>query len=384
MIKLAVDTIDNSDLRALTDWISTRPQLTKGDLVIEFEKKIAGWIGVKEAVFVNSGSSANLLMLYGLMCSGLLKKGDKVVIPAICWATDIAPIIQLGLEPIVVDVNLRNVGADTKTLEEIFSKKKPAALLLVSVLGMAPDMEEIAYLCDKYKVTLLEDNCESIGSTYDGHKLGTFGYASTISTYFGHHMSTIEGGVVFTNDEVFAEILRMIRAHGWDRDLPESSKNAFRFASDISDFNARYTFYFPGFNFRPTEINAFLGLRQLEKLDSFIERRKENFAFYQEYIHNEEWKPLIPIENLVSNLGYPLIHKKRNKIAAALDAVEVECRPFISGNIVKQPAFRHYFNNPTLPNADLIHELGMYLPNHSELSKEELYIICQTVNKVTK
>jgi CDP-4-dehydro-6-deoxyglucose reductase, E1 len=149
MIKLAVDTIDNSDLRALTDWISTRPQLTKGDLVIEFEKKIAGWLGVKEAVFVNSGSSANLLMLYGLMCSGLLKKGDKVVIPAICWATDIAPIIQLGLEPIVVDVNLRNVGADTKTLEEIFSKKKPAALLLVSVLGMAPDMEEIAYLCDK-------------------------------------------------------------------------------------------------------------------------------------------------------------------------------------------------------------------------------------------
>lgn len=382
MIKLASDTIDNDDLSALTSWISTRPQLTKGKLVVEFEKKFAEYMGMSEAIFVNSGSSANLLLLSGLICQGVLRKGDKVIIPAICWATDISPVMQLGLEPVIVDVNMRNIGIDVAGMEEAFKKHKPKALLLVSVLGMPPDMEEIVYLCRKHDVILLEDACESLGSRYEDQLIGSFGYASTMSTYFGHHISTIEGGVIFTNDTHFANILRMVRAHGWDRDICDDQRDALRGHFNISDFDSRYTFYYPGYNFRPTEIGAFLGLRQLDKLEGFIEKRSQTFGYYQNYIINNEWKPVIPIENLVSNLGYPIIHSKRDRIARALEAAGVECRPFISGNIVRQPAFRHIVCGP-LPNADLIHEKGMYIPNHSNLTADELYTVYTTINKVT-
>jgi len=187
-IKLIGDTIDQDDINHLIGWLRTNPKLTKGHRTVEFEKEWSKWLGTKHSLFVNSGSSANLLMIYALMISGKMRN-KKIVVPALSWATDLAPIIQLGLEPILADCNLDNLAVDVNELEKIFSKEKPAALLLVSVLGFPPHMKEIVDLCKEHGVALIEDNCESLGTEYNSQKLGTFGEMSSFSLYFGHHMS---------------------------------------------------------------------------------------------------------------------------------------------------------------------------------------------------
>ena len=191
-ITLVKDTIDKDDVDNLIEWLKTYPRLTKGPKTVEFEEKWSKWIGCKYSVFVNSGSSANLLMLYALKVIGNLRN-DKIVVPALSWATDMAPVIQLGFEPLICDCNMQNLAVDVGQLESIFKYHKPAALILVSVLGLSPDMDKIIKLCQKYGVILLEDNCESQGTEFRGEKLGNFGLMSSFSTYFGHTMSTIEG-----------------------------------------------------------------------------------------------------------------------------------------------------------------------------------------------
>jgi CDP-6-deoxy-D-xylo-4-hexulose-3-dehydrase len=225
MIKLVNDTINNQDIDSLIDWLKTYPKLTKGNLTIELEKKWAKWIGTKYSIFCNSGSSANLLMLWALVEAERIKRNAKVVIPSVAWATDLSPVIQLGMNPILCDINLEDLSVDLDHLEEIFKTTNPDVLMLVSVLGLVPDMNQIVKLCNQYGVLLLEDTCESMGSKVDNKKLGTFGLMSSFSTYFGHHMSTIEGGFVCTNDEELYEILKSIRSHGWDRDASPNIVN---------------------------------------------------------------------------------------------------------------------------------------------------------------
>lgn len=381
MIKLASDTIDKEDLEALSSWLLTTPRLTQGSLVKEFESAFAAKMGSKYAVFVNSGSSANLLTIYGLICSGVLKKGDKVILPAVCWATDIAPVVQLGLEPVLCDINLRNLAIDTTELENVLKTKKPKLLILVSVLGLPPDMSEVAYLCKKYNCLLILDNCESLGSMYDGHLLESYAYASTMSLYFGHHISTIEGGMIFTDDHAFYNVLKMIRSHGWNRDCCDEIKQGLNSLHGVSDFESFYTFYYAGFNFRSTELNAFLGLRQLDKMNDFCKKREYNFDMYQRLINNILWKPLIPKENFVSNLGYPVIVKNRKAMVKAMQKADIECRPLISGNIARHPAYKDMFQGKSFINADLVHDNGMYLPNHPFLSQSDVYDVCKIFNE---
>jgi len=182
-IDLVNDTIDNKDIDRLIDWLKGYPRLTKGPVTVEYEKKWSEWLGCKYSVFVNSGSSANLLMLYALKISENLKN-KKICVPTLCWATDLSPVIQLGLDPILIDCNLQDLSVDIDHLELIFEKERPSVLLLVSVLGFSPDMDRIVSLCNKYEVILLEDNCESQGTEYKGTKLGNFGLMSSFSTYF--------------------------------------------------------------------------------------------------------------------------------------------------------------------------------------------------------
>lgn len=380
MIKLAQDTIDKQDIENLSGWLLTMPKLTQGELCALFEEKFAKKMGIDTCTFVNSGSSANLIALYGLIASGYLKKGDSVVIPALCWSTDIAPVVQLGLNPILCDINLRNLAVCPVELEKILSRDKPKVLMLVSVLGMPPDMEEIAYLCKKNDCLLFLDNCESLGSMYDGHLLESYAFCSTMSLYYGHHCSTIEGGAVFTNDFSFYNILKMLRSHGWDRDIDENLKTTLRSLHGVDDFQARYTFYYPGFNLRATEINAFLGLRQIDKMDFFIKKREENFAYYQKHIINSMWKPEIAKENFVSNLGYPVIVKRRDRVEKAFSQADIECRPLISGNIARHPAYINLFKGQLFKNADIVHENGMYLPNNPFLTEKEMFKIIETFN----
>lgn len=378
-IPLQRDTINDADIDRLIEWLKTYPRLTKGKVTLEFEQKWAKWLGTKYSVFVNSGSSANLLMLYALIISGRMKN-NKVVLPGLCWATDLAPILQLNLEPILCDVDLETLAVDLNELEKIFIEEKPSTLLLVSILGFSPKMNEILELCKKYDVILLEDNCESLGTEYDNKKLGGFGLMSSFSTYFGHHISTIEGGIVSTNDDEMNDLLLSIRSHGWDRDLSIEKQKELREKNNISDFDAFYTFYYPGFNLRSTDLQAYIGLGQLEKLDFIIEKRFENYKKFHSEIKNDFWKPSM-VGSLTSNFCVPIIHPNKDKIIEKLIENGIECRPLVCGSMGRQPFYTERYGVKELKNCDLIDRLGIYVPNNHSLSDEELQFIINTINE---
>tara|TARA_B100000401_G_scaffold437155_1_gene382104 strand:- start:1001 stop:2155 length:1155 start_codon:yes stop_codon:yes gene_type:complete len=380
MITLVKDTIDNKDIDRLVSWLKSYPKLTKGAVTIELEKKFSDWIGRKYSVFCNSGSSANLLMLYALK-EGKYLKNNKVVVPAISWATDLAPVIQLGLDPILCDCNLEDLSVDLEHLEEIFKKDKPAALLFVSILGLVPDMSQLIKLCSKYDVLLLEDTCESMGCEYKGQKLGTFGLASTFSTYFGHHISTIEGGFVSTDDLDLYELLVSMRSHGWDRDLSTKTQKQLQKDWNISKFNSLYTFYYSGFNFRSTDLQAYIGLTQIDKLDDWGLKREANFKSYQNLINNKYWMPYERPNTFISNFAYPVISPSRDKIVSDLQKNNVEVRPMISGSMGTQPFYIKAYGRLELKNASIVDKYGFYIPNHPKLSQKDLEFISEIINK---
>ena len=378
-IPLQRDTINNADIDRLIEWLKTYPRLTKGNVTLEFEKKWSKWLGTKYSVFVNSGSSANLLMLYALIISGRMKN-NKVVIPGLCWATDLAPILQLNLEPILCDIDLGTLSIDLEELEKIFIEENPSTLLLVSILGFSPRMNEIIELCKKYDVILLEDNCESLGTEYEGKKLGNFGLMTSFSTYFGHHISTIEGGVVSTNDDEMNDLLLSIRSHGWDRDLSVEKQKELRGKNNISDFDAFYTFYYPGFNLRSTDLQAYIGLGQLEKLDDIIEKRAKNYERFFSEIKNDFWSPNM-LGSLTSNFCVPIIHPNKENIIKKLVDNGIECRPLVCGSMGRQPFYVERFGVKPLKNCDLVDSLGIYVPNNHSLSDNELNLIINTINE---
>ncbi len=379
-VRLAKDTIDSGDIDYLIEWLQTYPRLTKGDVTLQFEEKWSRYLGVNHSVFVNSGSSANLLMLYTLFESGDLSLNDKVVVPAVSWSTDLAPVFQLGLDPILCDCNLENLSVDLNHLEDIFKKHKPKVLILVSVLGMVPDMSKIVDLCDSHGVILLEDTCESLGSEFEGKKLGSFGKMSSFSTYFGHHISTIEGGMVCTNDEKTSNILRACRSHGWSRDMDKPYQDELFKKYNVNDFNSMYTFYYSGFNLRSTDLQAYLGLRQLDKLPQLTKVRKDNYDTYRSHVKNDFWSP--PEDsNGISNFAYPVIHKNRKNIVKILDQNGVENRPLICGSLGRQPYWIEKKGLVNMKNADTVHDFGMYLPNHGYLDEETIIKVSNLINK---
>ena len=378
MITLVKDTIDNKDIDSLVEWLKTYPRLTKGTVTLEFEEKFSNWLGRKHSVFVNSGSSANLLVLSALL-QGKYLKNTKIVVPSTAWSTDLAPVIQLGLKPLLCDSNLNDLSVDLEHLEKIFVDESPSALLLVSVLGLVPDMENVVELCDKYDVILLEDTCEAMGCEYIGQKLGTFGLASTFSTFFGHHISTIEGGIISTDDKDFYELLVSIRSHGWDRDLSKETQVKLQKEWGVSEFNALYTFYYSGFNFRSTDLQAYIGLTQIDKLDDWGKRREDNYYLYQRLI-NTEWKPTSYFDSLTSNFAYPVISSHRDKIVKKLQENKVEVRPMICGSMGTQPFYVKHYGRLELPNVSLIDRDGFYVPNHPKLTVEEITFITEIIN----
>jgi CDP-6-deoxy-D-xylo-4-hexulose-3-dehydrase len=382
MIKLCAEIIDDADIDSLIEWLKTKPILTKNKLTVEFEEKFSAKLGVKHSVFCNSGSSANLLAFSALAQSGKMKN-NKVVAPQVSWSTTVFPIIQFGLQPILCDCNMQNLGLDLGHLENIFQTENPAALILVHVLGFDCNIQEVKALCDKYSVLLIEDTCESLGSEVHGKKLGTFGDMSSFSFYFGHHISTIEGGMICTDDDDLAEILRMIRSHGWDRDISEDSKKKYRNQYNVDEFNALYKFYFAGFNLRSTDLQAFIGLRQVDKIDNIASKRHENFLIYDELIKDTIWKPQpSSCQNLVSNMGYPIIVRDREKLAESLNDNNIECRPLIAGSIGMQPVWQKLFGKVGHKNSCLVDSNGMYVPNHHDMDIKDIEKVCQVINNL--
>jgi CDP-6-deoxy-D-xylo-4-hexulose-3-dehydrase len=242
-------------------------------------------------------------------------------------------------------------------------------------------MDEIIKLCNDNNIMLIEDTCESIGSEYKGKKLGTLGDLSTFSFYFGHHMSTIEGGMVSTNDEELYHILLSIRSHGWDRDLPQEKQEFLRKKYNVDSFRSLYTFYYPGFNLRATDLQAFIGLNQLEKLSTIVENRYKNYMRYKNEIKNEFWSILPPEGSYISNFSFPIITKNIKKLTESLIKNNIECRPLICGSINEHPFWYERYGKQELPNSKMVHEYGIYIPNNHQMTDDEIDKVIKIVNE---
>jgi CDP-6-deoxy-D-xylo-4-hexulose-3-dehydrase len=379
-ISLVNDTINKDDIDQLISWLQTNPRLTKGDRTKEYEAKWSKWLGRKYSLFINSGSSANLAMIYSLMLSKRLKN-NNIIVPTVSWVTTVTPIIQLGLNPILCECDKQTLGIDIDYFKNLIKNHKPSVLMIVHVLGFPNKMNEIVELCNENDIILLEDTCESVGSTYNGVKTGNFGLMSSFSSYYGHHHSTIEGGLISTDDEEIYNILLSIRSHGWDRDFSPEKQQQMRKEYNVSDFRALYTFYYPGFNLRSTDLQAYVGLLQLDKLDNFITKRNQNYKLYHSLIKNDYWKIEDNHNTFISNFAYPIITPNINIIVNELTSNNIEIRPLVCGSISRQPFWENLYGKSKFEFADIVHDYGMYIPNNPDLTEEDIKLICEILNK---
>lgn len=378
---LAEDTIDNRDIDALIRWLQTYPRLTKGSLTLQFEKKWNQWLGRAYSVFSNSGSSANLLMYYTLLVSGVLKN-KKVIVPSVGWVTTVAPAIQFGFEPIMCEADPDTFGLDLNHLEELLVTHQPSTVVLVQVLGVPHKMSELMALKEKYGFVLLEDACAAMGASYQGKKVGTFGDMSSFSLYFGHQISTIEGGLVSTDNKQFRDILLMLRSHGWSKDLDSQMRASLVREHGIDDFHSPFVFYESGFNVRSTDLNAFLGLRQVDKMEWLIQRRGENHQQYRELFGSALRYQQSPSESVVCSIHFGALagdREQRTQIVAALEEHGIETRIFSAGNLGLHPFWYTRYGKFSAPMADRIHHTGFFLPNHPSLKLNDIEYISSVV-----
>ena len=378
MIKLAEKIIDEKDVSSLVEWLNSGDRYTKGEQTIAFEQEWSDWLGGKHSVFVNSGSSANLLVFLALLYSGRLRN-KKVIVPAISWVTTVSPAIQLGMTPILCDADKDDLGLDIEHFEKLCEKHRPALAILVHVLGHSNKMEKILQICKKYDILLIEDTCEAYGSEIGGKKLGTFGLASTHSFFYGHAMSTIEGGMVTTNDRELYNIMLSLRSHGWLRDNDSDYREETFSKYNMDDaFLANYYFVFPGLNIRNTDLSAYIGRNQLKKIDTFVANRSNNYNRFIDKLENHVWVQRSNTDP-VSSLAFGIIHENRIKIAEELVNNGVECRPLICGSIQEHPFWYTRYEKVHLPNATKVHKEGLYVPCHQNLNAEQIDFISKII-----
>jgi len=351
-------------------------KLTSGKITENFQNTFTKKIDSKHSLFVNSGSSANLLAFQCLINpyrKKKLKKGDEVIISALCWSTSLWPIIQSGLKPVFVDIDRNTLNFDLIELEKKITKKTKA-IMAVHVLGNCTNMSKLIKIKNKYNLLLIEDTCESLGTRYKNKYLGTYGEFSSFSFYASHQISSCEGGMICCKDKADYEIIKSLRAHGWSRGLSNENK----IAKQNKDLDKRFIFFNSGFNLRSTDIAASIGLSQFKDLDKFIESRNNlRKKIIIEIKKNKKLKNVIQIIEQNTNVeaswfGIPiLLSKKINKknFLANLESSGVETRPIISGNFLKQPAIKKYklHYKTTMKNADYINDHGFFigLPNNN-------------------
>ena len=380
-VNLAEDTITREELIELSNWMLSGKRLTKAAETVKFEEKFCDWIGSKHAIFTNSGSSSNLLMIYGLKELGLLRN-NKAIAAAVSWVTTVSPLLQFGFETFLCDCDEKNLGLDLNHLEYLCKTEKPSILILVHVLGHANNMKEIMEICDKYGVYVLEDSCEALGSTYNGKKLATHGIAGSFSFYYGHHISTVEGGMVVTDNFDFYQLMLSLRSHGWSRDLDSERRQKLTKENNIDEFRNLYTFYYPGFNLRATDMQAFIGRSQLKKLDRIVDTRERNFHLYKKFLSGF-FVQESSTEKL-SSFAYGTLIKNRKEVFENLSKKKIECRPLICGNIGRHPFWLNKNGSCKLPNADKIHDFGIYLPNHANLCDKDISFVCEAFSSVAE
>jgi CDP-6-deoxy-D-xylo-4-hexulose-3-dehydrase len=366
---LAASTWDQNELAAMQRVINSG-QFSMGKEVSTFEQAFAKWFGATYAVMVNSGSSANLLAIAALFYKQEhpLKPGDEVIVPAVSWSTTYMPLQQYGLKVVFVDVDMHTLNFDLNALEQAITDKT-RLIFAVNLLGNANDYERIGKIIGLRDIELVEDNCESMGARYQGHYTGTFGVMGTFSSYFSHHISTMEGGMVVTDDEELYHILLSLRSHGWTRHLPKQNKVTG--TKSDNDFEELFRFVLPGYNVRPLELSGAIGKEQLAKLADFVQVRRANAKHLRSLLGKDSCFLMQQEVGESSWFGFSFVIKpgqniQRAKILAELTRVGVEVRPIVSGNFLKNPALR-YFDYRVCgetPNADRVDACGFFIGNH--------------------
>ncbi len=384
---LMKNNISRTDLAAILEFLQQDdPILTQASQVQEFEKEWSAWLGVKHSVFVNSGSSANLLTIaalrerYGV---------GEIIVPTLTWVSDIASVVQYGFKPVFVDIDPRTLGMDNaQVIRNITPHTR--AVFLTHVLGYNALSESLVNELATRGIPLLEDACESYGGTFNGRKLGTFGLMSDFSFYYAHHLTTIEGGMIATNDSDLYEILRMLRSHGMVR---ESSSEELRrcYAEHHPDLNPDFIFAFPAYNVRSTEINALMGRSQIKRLDHNNRLRSENLSLFLENLDSKKYQT--DFETAGScNYAFTLVLKRpnpslRDEIMKTLRCHGVEYRRGTSGggNQLRQPYLKRLLGEPDLeqfPNVEHVHFYGFYIGNYPGLEREKILTLCSLLNSI--
>lgn len=383
---LMKNNLAREDLDAVCDLLrQDDPVLTQSRHVRALEEEWSAWLGVKHSVFVNSGSSANLLTLAALR--ELHGPGGEVIVPTITWVSDVAAVLHCGFEPVFVDVDPRTLGMDN---EQVLAKLTPRtrAVFLTHVLGYNALTPRLLDELRRRRVPLLEDVCESHGATFAGRKLGSLGLASNFSFYYAHHLSTIEGGMVCTDDADLYECVRMLRSHGLVRELDSDSRKR-EYADEHPDLNPEFIFAHPGYNVRSTEINAVIGRSQLRRLDDGVRRRTENLLLFLENLDPSVYQTDFGTEGS-SNYALTLVLREADdlrcrRVMTCLGNHRVEFRRGTAGggNQVRQPYLRRLLGPDAwreYPRADHVHFYGFYIGNYPGLERDKILRLCELLN----
>lgn len=365
---LATESWDQAEYQALQEVIESR-MFTMGPKVKAFEEQFSTFMGSRYSVMVNSGSSANLLMVAALFYTkeNALQAGDEVIVPAVSWSTTYYPLYQYGLKIRFVDIDLNTLNYDLDALQDAITPQTKL-IMAVNLLGNPNDFDRIKQIIAGRDIRIIEDNCEAMGASYQGKSTGTFGVMGTFSTFFSHHISTMEGGVIVTDDEELYHILLSIRSHGWTRHLPK--ENLVCGTKSDDPFEESFRFVLPGYNVRPLEMSGALGIEQLKKLPNLIKERRNNGRYFQE-VMNDHPDLLIQQEIGQSSwFGFSLVIRPESKLTrkallSKLNDMGIESRPIVAGNFAKNEVCRYfdYSISGQLRNADIIDQNGLFFGN---------------------
>ena len=378
------DNVSYEDRKALADFILSGNRLTNGVKVKEFEKTWSQWLGVKHSVMVNSGASANFISI--AMVKELVGEGE-VIVPPLGWVSDISSVAQLGMIPVIVDININNLAITAENIKNAINNRTKA-IVLVHCLGFNGINEEIIKIAKENNILLIEDCCESHGATFKDKKVGTYGDISVFSFYFGHHITTVEGGVVCVNDDKLYDLAKLFRSHGMTREASEDLQNEYK--KNYPHLNPLFTFAVAGFNMRSTEINAVLGLQQMKRIDFNISQRVKNLDIWLKHLDSTKYYTEFDTEGN-SNFALPLVMnlEYRNKLKLVCEVLEqekVEYRLGTAGG--GNQAFQPYLKKYTcrilgeLDTVDYIHKYSLYIGNHTDLTSEQIINLCNKLNNV--
>jgi CDP-4-dehydro-6-deoxyglucose reductase, E1 len=370
--KLQENVISDLDLNLLMSFIKDTKRFTQFTQVAKFESAFATWQGCRYCVFVNSGSSANLILVSAAKELYRWNDGDEVIVPAVTWTTNVTPAMQLGFSPVFVDVNLNDLAVDYEKVRQAITPKT-RAIFVTHLLGFPAAIDQLKEIIGNRNIVILEDCCETQGGLLNGSKVGNHGLAGTFSFYWGHHMTTVEGGMVCTNNEALYKLLLLKRSHGLARELPTAFHADIK--KDYPDIDFNFLFLTDGFNVRNTEFSAVLGLAQLARIDDFIRQRNKNYQEFTKICQDFQNELIILEIPGMSSFVLPFFfrtNERKESFQAVIRERGIESRPLISGNLLRQPFLSKYYNATDYPNADFIHTNAFYIGNNQFVDEHRL------------